>query len=159
MWVIVLLLLEAIILLGENIPTSLIWFVGVYVLLDVLGATLADIVINPQNRRHETGSYILVRSGLRWLLMVPLNVAQVVLGFALLLRFYGHQFSPQVDNPIMALYQSTLTFTTLGYGDIRPVGTGGRVLVCLELAFFLVFLAIKLPIAVSVFRVKETEAQ
>ncbi len=152
---IVLLVLQGLILVYGKPDGYVMWLVGVYGLVDVLSVTLRDIVVSPRLHRDKEGGYIQVRDRLRWLLMIPLNLVQVVVCFAILFMYYGDQFAPHIEEPLTALYQSALTFTTLGYGDIRPACGGGRVIVCLELAFFLVFVAIKLPVAISVVRVKE----
>lgn len=152
LWVIFLLFLEGIMLVVW--PNR--WF-AVYVLLDVFGATLRDMVTNPQYHSDRIGRYIQVRDPLRWLLMALLNLGQVILSFAILFLSYGEQFIPPIRQPLAALYQSTLTFTTLGYGDIRPACGTGRLVVCIELAFFLVLIVTKLPVAVSVIRVKGTK--
>jgi hypothetical protein len=136
-------------------PSVFSWVIAFYGLLDVLGATLRDVVVAPQVHRDREGGYIPIRDRLRWLLLVPLNVVEVVLCFAIFLLYYGNQFKPVIADSLTALYQSALTFTTLGYGDFTPTGRAGQIVVSLELVFFMVFLAVKLPIAISVIRIKE----
>lgn len=153
-WVISLLVLQLYILFYYRKPDGYMWLVGVYGLIDVLGATLGNIVVSLRLYHDDEGGFIQVRDRLRWLLMALLNLVQVVVCFAMLFMYYGDQFIPRIEEPLMALYHA-LTFTTLGQGDIRPACGTGRVIVCLELFFFLIFVAIKLPIAISVVRVKE----
>jgi len=153
-WVIILLFLQAFILVyGQSSRFSMV--VAIYGLLEVLGATLRDVVVAPQIHHNSEGSYIPVRDRLRWLLFVPLHIAEVILCFAILFLYYGNAFNPQIYDPLTALYQSALTFTTLGYGDFTPTDRAGQIIVSLELAFFIVFLAVKLPIAISVIRIKQ----
>ncbi len=153
-WVIILLVLQTFTLVyGKSSLFSMV--VAIYGLVDVLGATLRDVVVALQIHSDSKGGYILVRDRLRWLLFVPLNVAEVILCFAILFLYYGNAFNPQICDPLTALYQSALTFTTLGYGDFTPTDRAGQIIVSLELAFFIVFLAAKLPIAISVIRIKQ----
>lgn len=132
----------------------LIWWVAFYILIDALGATVRDIVA-PLHHRDNQGGYILVYDAVRWLLMAAINVAQVILCFAVFALHYGHQFAPAVLDPISAVYFSAVSFLTLGYGDIVPNSPQTKMLVFWELLTFLIFLVVKLPIAVSVVRVKE----
>lgn len=58
-----------------------------------------------------------------------------IIFFAVLLSFGEFDFgagSPQKAGPIDALYLSTVTITTLGYGDVTPVGTYSKVVCGLE---------------------------
>jgi len=153
-WIIILLLVLAI-TLADGQSSVVCWVIAIYGLVDVLGATLRDLVVAPQVHRDSKGGYLLIRNRIRWLLLVPLNVGQIILCFAILLLYYGDQFKPQISDPLTALYQSALTFTTLGYGDFTPKASAGQIIVSLELAFFILFLGIKLPIAISVIRIKE----
>lgn len=47
-----------------------------------------------------------------------------------------------VSNILDALYFSIVTITTLGFGDIVPAGTAGRVLVCVEAVAGVVFIGL-----------------
>lgn len=103
-----------------------------------------------------------IRSGTRLVYMILLNVIEVVMAFAVLLLHYGEAFRLEscgqpLASPLTALYLSALTFTTLGYGDITPVTPVGRLLVVLELCFFLLVLVTRLPQAIALHRFKETE--
>ena len=136
-------------------PKSLISpTIGVFALINVLSAVLRDVVLAPQKYRDENGGYILVRSRLRWLLIAPLQAYTIIVCFAILLLHFGQHFDPKIIDKTTALYQSALTFTTLGYGDIKPVDALSKAIVIIELLFFFLFIGIKLPIAASVVRVK-----
>jgi len=133
-----------------------IWWVAFYILLDALGATVRDIV-GPLSRRDADGGYVLIYDGVRWLLMAAINVIQVVLCFAVFALHYGKDFKPAILDSVTAIYFSAVTFLTLGYGDVVPRSPQTKALVVWELLTFLVFLVVKLPIAVSVIRVKERQ--
>ncbi|MBI4528059.1 MAG: hypothetical protein HY695_30045 [Deltaproteobacteria bacterium] len=130
--------------------SELIWWIALYVIMDAIGATLRDI-ITPLHRRGE----LVVYSSVRWLLMVPINIVQVALCFAVFALYYGAQFEPPIVDANTAVYFSAVTLSTLGYGDIKPLCWSARTLVSFELLAFLLFFAIKLPIAVGMIKVKE----
>jgi hypothetical protein len=133
----------------------LIWWGAMYILTDAIGAAVRDIVASPIHHRDDEGGYIKVYDKTRWLLMAVVNVVQVVLCFAVFALHYGTQFNPHILEPSSAIYFSAVTFLTLGYGDILPCCPQTKALVSLELLIFLLFLVVKLPIALSVMRVKE----
>lgn len=126
-------------------------WVGGFCLLNVLSAFLREIIVAPQVTSDRTQGTIIVRNLRRYLIIALLHAITIIVCFAMLLLYFGEQFDPEISDHITALYQSALTFTTLGYGDIKPVenSTIGRVLVIFELAFFILFLGVKLPIAAS----------
>ncbi len=159
---------ELFVLLVALLPTFALFFfdpksakqfwIALFCLLNVSSAILRDLIVAPQKYYddHE-GEYILVRSGLRWLLIAPIQAYSIIICFAIMLLFYGNQFNPIISDPLTALYQSALTFTTLGYGDITPICWKGKFLVVFELMFLFLFICIKLPIAASVLRVKKEQ--
>jgi hypothetical protein len=130
---------------------------AVYLLLESLGILLRDLVLSPLIYADESGPFVGVREPRRWIIMAPIGLIPVILAFAILYLFYGRCFGPlPILEPLQAVYFSMVTLTTLGYGDYHPVNDVGRSLVVAELWFFILFLAIRLPIAVSVLRVKGT---
>jgi hypothetical protein len=129
--------------------------ISVMCLLNVCGAILRDLIVAPQKHSDHQGSYILVRSRLRWFLIAPFQAYSIIICFAIMFLDYGNQFNPIISDSLTAIYQSTLTFTTLGYGDIKPICFIGKVLVISELFFFFLFIGIKLPISASLVRVKK----
>jgi hypothetical protein len=140
---------------GEgNVRLWLVVF-AVYVLVDALGSVIRDVVISPTKYNDQYGPYISVYDGTRWLALALLNVIEVVLCFAILFLYYGQQFSPSIAEPTTAIYFSFVTFVSLGYGDIKPICLSTKILVCFEIFTFILFLAIRLPAAVSILRVKE----
>ncbi|MBN2474145.1 MAG: two pore domain potassium channel family protein [Pirellulales bacterium] len=127
-----------------------------YGLIDVVQAILRDVVISPLHP-SKSGDHVTIQNVPRWLILALLNILEVVLCFAVLFRCCGDGFCPQIRDSLTALYQSALTFTTLGYGDIRPMTWVAKALACAELTFFILFLATKLPVAISALRVKEED--
>lgn len=59
-------------------------------------------------------------------------VAAIVLAFAL--AYYSLSISPNITDFFDAIYFSVVTFTTLGFGDIFPERTLGKILVMVEVA-------------------------
>ncbi len=78
------------------------------------------------------------------LIMLAVLASGLILGFAGLMWGIGSPMhDPQgVVNPASLLYASGVTFFTLGYGDVVPVTTLGRVVVVLEAGTGFGFLAI-----------------
>lgn len=129
-------------------------WVAVYLLLESLGVLLRDVVLSPLIWKDSYGSYVGVRDPRRFVIMAPIGLIPVIFAFAILYLFYGCCFGPSpILEPLQAVYFSIVTFTTLGFGDYHPINDVGRLLVVAELGFFILFLAIKLPIAVSTLRV------
>jgi len=129
-----------------EIPIWLHIAVPLLVMHDLVLAILREILVAPGT---------VIRSARRWILLQLLHIVEVVLAFAVLFRVVGDTFEPKIDDAVSALYQSALTFTTLGYGDIKPepdaLWTKG--LVTFELLFFVLFIAIKVPAAVSLLKI------
>jgi Ion channel len=65
----------------------------------------------------------------------------IILGFALVNYGFNAQHTSGSLDPFSAWYYSGVTFLTLGFGDIAPVGTLSRILAVAEAATGLVFLA------------------
>ena len=154
-------------LLGVEIATLCFWAhpgvalwckaIAAFGLIDVLGATCRDLIVASSLHEDDDGPFILVQDPIRWLLLMPLSALQVVICFAILYLSFGAEFEKTpIDNPMMAVYYSLVTFTTLGYGDITPKSSSaiGQFLVSAELVGFITFLAVKLPIAVAITRVR-----
>jgi hypothetical protein len=133
------------------------FFVGfaVWVLADTLGSVIGDVLITPIKCNDQSMPYISVLDGPRWLILAFLNVIEVVLCFAALFLYYGQQFSPRIEEATTAIYFSLVTFISLGYGDIKPACYIPKMLVCCEISYFILFLGVRVPAAVSILRVKE----
>jgi len=124
-----------------------------YRLLDLSQALAAILVFEPQRRRDEQGSYILVRHSVRWVLITLLNLAEVVLYFSFFYLSEGCSFEPPISTRIGALYQSCAIFIT-GGGAV-PETDIARAIVILHLACLVFFLVVAVPIILSVMRAKE----
>lgn len=123
---------------------------GLWFLIDEVNAWLRDVIISPlaEGDDHFTSNPP------RWLLLNLVDTMIVPVAFAALFLYCGRHFTPAIDGAMTAIYQSTLTFTTLGYGDIHPVDSVGRLIVTVELMFFLTFVLIRVPLAVSVLKTR-----
>ncbi len=160
LWILGLLFLEVLVLVILEFDQ---WYLAAtcfaaYVLLDALRAGLRDTIISLTEHRDHEGEYISIRNRPRWLILALLGAVEIILAFAILIRSNAKDFKvaeclPPID-ALAAVYQSTLTFTTLGYGEIIPRTSLGRFLVTAELIYFLLFLSVRLPVAVAVARVR-----
>jgi voltage-gated potassium channel Kch len=82
---------------------------------------------------------------------------EVILCFAIVyLNIGGSEgvFNQKIENWVTALYYSMVTFASLGYGDILPLTEPAKLVVMAQIFFLLMFLALRLPLAVSVLRVQ-----
>jgi hypothetical protein len=84
-----------------------------------------------------------------------MNIAEIALYFGVLYLKVGVGFSDQISDRLTALYQSLLTFTTLGYGEIHPVSQSAKLLVMFQLIYFIIFVLLVVPVVFSAVRVKE----
>jgi hypothetical protein len=133
---------------GQPYNAVILW-IGIGVLVDVIGALFRDIVTSPIFHSDKKGGYTQIYDKTRWFFMSILNVVEIVFCFAVLALYYGDQFNPHITDPVSAIYFS------VGYGDILPIYSHTKVLVCFQLFIFLLFLSVKLPMAISVMRIKE----
>ena len=100
-----------------------------------------------------------IRGKKRWMLATLPTVAHVVLCFAILFLWLGDHFAPRITDWLTAIYASVTTFSTLGYGDIRPApgSVWGMVIVICEQSLFLILVVIRVPMAISMLRVRDVE--
>jgi len=77
----------------------------------------------------------------RNLLISLINYAEIVVAFA---GFYRTCRCLNIEHPslLQSLYFSTVVATTLGFGDIIPSSTVGRLLIIAQLFFFVIFLVV-----------------
>jgi len=127
--------------------TSGFWaVVVVYRLVDGFNYRLCIVFVD----RYAPGWGL--RSRNRSLVLLLFNYIEMILGFAYLflvtqsVRHVPLGTSEPVDlqGAVDALYFSTVTITTLGYGDFQPYTATGRILVTLEATGGVVFLALVL---------------
>jgi len=127
----------------------------ILMLCDLLAGNAKILLIEREERSDEQGHYILVRDVSRWLILVFINLGEIALYFSVLYFWLGDGFCLPIDDRLTALYQSLLTFTTLGYGEISPRSSGAKMLVILNLVYFMIFVFLVVPVVLSVVRAKE----
>ncbi len=100
-----------------------------YLMLEMLVVTLAVILVNRQTEPT-------VRSIERSILLLAVGYLELIVGFAILYLSNNciefSSYNNLVNSSWDALYFSTVTITTLGFGDIRPIGQVGRIFVIFE---------------------------
>jgi hypothetical protein len=116
---------------GELNPWNIIILIAtIYLLLDLLIAntSVSFVTMDPIN-------------SLRSFLLTLFAFTHVIIAYGIFYKFYGDQFNSNMCDS-QVLYFSTVTITTLGYGDFVPnkSGTMAQVLVVLELLTGLFFL-------------------
>ena len=107
-----------------------------------------------RERRHEQ-TFLSVFGPLSLLVLFVFWAGGLILGFGLL----QHGFAPREEGLSQSLYLSGTTFTTLGYGDVTPVGPEGRFLAVVEAATGFGFFAIVigyLPVLYQAFSRRES---
>jgi hypothetical protein len=165
-YVLLLLFIEICSLLIQD--RSLVFIIlALYGLIDILVATLRDVILSPAINKEKSGEpFISIRNPERWFLMTLINISQTIVCFSILIFQIGSHypdgscnFNIEIENSLSALYYSMVTFCTVGYGDIYPVQPLGKYIVIAELAFFVLLFLLKLPIALSLFKVKLIDEQ
>ena len=85
------------------------------------------------------------RNTLRSLVLVVFSFAQIVIAFGILFGYTGIHASAQPDqtlhDPLLGIYFSAVTITTLGYGDFLPAPFLSRAFVLIELLVGFYFVA------------------
>ena len=119
-----------------------------------LGQSLASIfVLELQRRRDEQGRYLLVRNSIRWILLTVLNFTEIIICFSFAYLTWGESFNPPIVTHINAVYQSIVTFVALG--GYLPNSDPARIIIIVQLGYFILFLIMIAPIILSVIRAKE----
>ncbi len=122
--------------------TAFLFVVVVYRIIDGLNYRLCIVFVDRYQPRWG------LRSLNRSLLLLMFNYCEIIIGFAI---FYlatcsiGYSNSNgAITRPLEALYFSTVTITTLGYGDMRPISPFGQGLTLLQplLGFILIVIVI-----------------
>jgi hypothetical protein len=134
-----------------------VWLVvAVFRLVDVLLGSVNLIFIEREEREDDMGYYILARNLNRWIILVLINFAEIVVAFAILYLRIGAQFSGcGIADGTTAVYQSMLTLTTLGYGELHPTTNVARLHVIGQLSYFVVFVLLVAPVVFSAVRTRE----
>ena len=87
-------------------------------------------------------------------LVVVLEIVLVVFAFTYFsLAVHGHHQMSGISTRVDALYFSATTMTTVGYGDVHPIGQVARVITTFQLVFDVVFIAAFVRLLTSVARV------
>lgn len=153
-WLLIILLTQIIILMNwDGSCTSFqsgSYLLAIFFLLDSLSATLRDVFLSPNV--HE--GKIIVYDIQRWLALTLVSIIQVVFSFGIVILAYANKFNTTVSDPLTAIYISAVTFFTLGFGDYYGAHSASQIIVLCEMAFFLLFVALKLPIAISAIKVE-----
>jgi hypothetical protein len=155
LWALSMLGLELLTLFSQWFPSFWAVAIAFYGLAAVTAGFLRDVLYSLNRHRDPEGGYISIRNRPRWVILAFLGVLQIPTCFAILFMEWGCEFNPAICEPLTAFYLSLVTFTTVGYGEIAPKTIIAQGLVTAELLFFLVFVGLRLPLAVSVMRVKE----
>jgi hypothetical protein len=120
------------VLIGSEFNTCniIILIATAYMLLDLLIAntSVSFVTMDPIN-------------SLRSFLLTLFAFTHITIAYGIFFKFYRNQFNSNMCN-FQVLYFSTVTITTLGYGDFVPnkSGTVAQILVVLELLTGLYFL-------------------
>lgn len=91
----------------------------------------------------------------RWVILQIVNIYEIVLCYAVLYLHFGYLFSYKIENSLTAIYYSILTFTTLGYGDIKPTDIFLKTIVITQLIFFIVIIFLIIPAIFSLLRTEK----
>ncbi len=81
------------------------------------------------------------RSYRRSMLLLCINYLEIVLSFGVLYAS-GNYLNQPMAHAFDAVYFSFITSATIGYGDLYPVTTEGKVLVCFQSLIFLIFVVV-----------------
>lgn len=111
-----------------------------YLIWGAINYPLCIIFIDRHKSRWEPQSYN------RLLILLFVNYLQMIAGFAYLYLYTAKVVRNECNNVITsgldALYFSLVTITTLGFGDMKPLGSLAEFWVITEVLFGLVFLVL-----------------
>jgi hypothetical protein len=107
----------------------IILILTIYLLLDILisNTSIAFVTMKPINT-------------LRSFFLTLFAFSHVIVAYGILYKFFGDQFNSPMCNT-QVIYFSTVTITTLGYGDYAPTGLVAQWLVVLQVLTGVFFLA------------------
>ncbi len=148
----VLLRLGALAILVSFPSNSLIYaVVVVYLLIEVFNYPLYLIFV------EAYGKEWCLRSPNRSLMLLFINYIEMIIGFAALYLYtgaIGDTSKMPINKPLDAVYFSSVTITTLGYGDFTPMNEIGKILISVEAIAGLIFIVLVVAIFVSWTRIK-----
>jgi hypothetical protein len=152
-WLFTILLMQLLILsvgVSSNFPHWIFRSIAIWFLLDSMAATFRDLFLSP-----KLHGFIKTGSPQRWLLFTLLAIVEVILSFAIIILYHKNydNSATGINDWKAAIFISAKTFITLGYDDsIIHLKTYWITLG--EIWFFLLFLALKLPLAISIIRIE-----
>jgi len=129
-------------------PSWLLFLIVIYRLVDAFNYRLSILFVD----RYKANWGL--RSLARSLILILINYLEIIVCFAVLYLNTNSVESTTkpgllISNPLDALYFSTVTITTLGYGDFVPGNDTARILVTLELIFGFIFVALVLGLLLT----------
>jgi len=100
-FILVFLVIEVIVLMIHPMNCFML-FIGIYGLIDVLSATLRDVILSPSIHQDANGRYIKIRDSRRWILLTILNIFQVIICFSIIYLCFGSKenFSKEIIDPL-----------------------------------------------------------
>jgi hypothetical protein len=122
-------------------------FLVIYRIADILGYRLYFVF---HKSLYRPWSALRIRETL---IYAALNSAELVIGFAVLYLSFGaieNQRDEIVKGPLDALYFSSTTMLTVGFGDFIPISPLGRELVLFQFVSMVIFVLLMLPLVLSV---------
>lgn len=134
---------------------SLLSILCIVMLSTLLSGTAKILLLEREERCDQKGDFIYVRDVSRWVILIFLNLAEIVLYFSVLYFRIGDGFCEHITDRLTAIYQSLLTFTSLGYGHIYPTEPIAKILVMFQLIYFIIFVFLVAPVVFSAIRVKQ----
>lgn len=120
--------------------------VVVYLLVEVFNYPLYLIFVETYDEDWS------LRSPNRSLMLLFINYIEMIIGFAALYLYtgaIGDVSKMPIRNPLDAVYFSSITITTLGYGDFTPINETGKIMVSVETITGLIFIVLVVAIFVT----------
>lgn len=131
-------------------PATWQGWLAAYLLAEVIHYRFYFVLIKGWNEPWTEGK--LRRS----LVLALVNVIQIVVAFAIVFRSFGHIGPPGTRaedaiplDPVEAVYFSTITFGTVGFGDLIPLDSGSQILVMTEVAAGMLTLVLLIPLVLA----------
>lgn len=139
-----------IVLLWKPLQNHHLLFIVVgYRIIDGLNYLLCIIFVDSYNPKW--GLYSLNRS----VIHIFLNFFEIITGYAVFflntgaIGYYKQEALYTITKPLEALYFSTATITTLGYGDFQPISTTGQMLAISEVLIGFVVVVLIIGVFIS----------
>lgn len=126
--------------------SSIYLWIVVYLLITVFGYPLYIIFVDAYDEK------LILRSPNRSLMLLFINYIAIIMGFAALYIYtdaIGDTCKVPISKPLDAIYFSSVTITTLGYGDFTPMNKVGKILVSVETIVGLIFVVLVVAIFIS----------